>query len=249
MKTLIIEDEPAAARRLSKLVRRMEPAATMMGELDSVAACLNYFAANPQPELIFMDIQLADGSSFDLLERVDITCPIIFTTAYDEYALKAFESHAIDYLLKPIKADELQRALEKYRQLGTASPRLNYRELAEGLRSADTEKRFLIRVGQHLRVVEMADVAYFYTEDKITFLTTFAGKRYPLDYTLDQLVNMTNGREFFRINRQFIVRLSAISEMLAYSKSRVKLTLKPPCVIETIVSTERSPHFKRWLEG
>lgn len=249
MHILIIEDEAAAARRLRKLIGKIEPAAKIIAELDSVETGITHFSNNSQPDLLFLDIHLADGSSFELLEAVKITCPVIFTTAYDEYALRAFKVNAIDYLLKPIKEVELRRAMDKYRNFGNKPVQIDFQELAKKLHPQRADKRFLLRIGQHLRVVEMKDAAYFYTESKITFLITHGGKRYPIDYSLEQLETMVDDREFFRINRQFIVRLAAISEMLAYSKSRVKLLLNPPCEIETIVSTERSPHFKRWLEG
>ena len=249
MTALIIEDEAAAARRLRKLVRRIDPTIQILGELDSVETSVDFLLHNDAPGLIFLDIHLADGSSFDIFQFVDVRCPVIFTTAYDEYALKAFQVNVVDYLLKPIKMPALEHALEKYRRLNVGTPEINYRKLAESMIPEGADKRFLLRVGSQLRVVKMNEVAYFNTEDKITLLTTHAGKRYPIDYSLEQLDEMAPPAEFFRINRQFIIRLAAIAEMHAYSKSRVKLKLNPPCKLETIVSTERSPHFKRWLEG
>lgn len=249
MKALIIEDEAAAARRLRKLVRQIDATIQIIDELDSVEASVDFLLNNDAPDLIFLDIHLADGSSFDIFHFVDVRCPVIFTTAYDEYALKAFQVNVVDYLLKPIKKPALEHALEKHRRLNVGVPEINYRKLVESMLPEGADKRFLLRVGSQLRVVKMKEVAYFNTEDKITLLTTHAGKRYPIDYSLEQLNEMVPPAEFFRINRQFIIRLAAIAEMHAYSKSRVKLILNPLCKLETIVSTERSPHFKRWLEG
>lgn len=249
MTALIIEDEATAARRLRKLVKEIEPSFKITGELDTVEAAVEFLRKNDTPDLIFLDIHLADGSSFDIFHYVDVNCPVIFTTAYDEYALKAFRVNTIDYLLKPIKRPELERALRKFHKSNKATPKIDYQKLAQSIMPEVTEKRFLLRIGSRLLVVEMKEVAYFYTEDKVTLITTHAGKRYPVDYTLEQICEMVSAPEFFRINRQFIVRLSSIAEMHAYSKSRVKLILQPVCKLETIVSTERSPHFKRWLEG
>jgi two-component system response regulator LytT len=249
MKALIIEDEAAAARRLRKLVRQIDATIQIIGELDSVEASVDFLLNNDAPDLIFLDIHLADGSSFDIFHFVDVRCPVIFTTAYDEYALKAFQVNVVDYLLKPIKTPALEHALEKHRRLNVGAPEINYRKLVESMLPEGADKRFLLRVGSQLRVVKMKEVAYFNTEDKITLLTTHTGKRYPIDYSLEQLNEIVPPTEFFRINRQFIIRLAAIAEMHAYSKSRVKLILNPLCKLETIVSTERSPHFKRWLEG
>lgn len=231
------------------MVEEIDPGCQIVGEFDTVETTVNFLRNNDAPDLIFLDIHLADGSSFDIFQFVDVHAPVIFTTAYDEYALKAFRVNTIDYLLKPIKKPELERALRKFNKSKETMPKIDYRKLAESMVPEGTDKRFLLRVGSRLLVVEMKEVAYFYTEDKVTLMTTHAGKRYPVDYSLEQISEMVPAAEFFRINRQFIVRLSSIAEMHAFSKSRVKLLLSPPCKLDTIVSTERSPHFKRWLEG
>ncbi len=248
MKVLIIEDEAAAMRRLKKLLHEIDPALEVVGELDSIEASINWLFNNPMPDIIFLDIHLADGSSFEIFRHVQIDKPVIFTTAYDQYAIQAFKVNAIDYLLKPIKAGELEAALAKARQWQAGSG-FDYVALAKALQKEESSKRFLIRFGQQIRVVEMRNVSYFYTQDKITFLVTKEGKRYPIDYSLEKLEEMVDSSRFFRINRQFIISIEAIKEMYAYSKSRVKVDLHPPCELETIVSTERSPVFKRWLVG
>lgn len=249
MKILIIEDEAAAVRRLTKLLTEIDPNIEVVESLDSIESTINYLDTHESPDLFFFDIHLADGSSFEIFQHVKISKPIIFTTAYDEYALQAFKVNAIDYLLKPIKKVELESAIEKYRKHYEPAP-IDYKKLATAMGGGNPNgKRFLIRFGQSLKVVDIKDVAYFFTSDKITFLVNKKGKRYPIDYSLDQLTDLADKQKFFRINRQFIVNIEAIDEMYAYSKSRVKLTLTPPCDMETVVSTERSPVFKKWLTG
>lgn len=253
MKVLIIEDENAAARRLEKLLREVAPETVILDQIDSVEGSVLWLKKNPQPDLIFMDIHLADGASFDIFEHVKVKCPIIFITAYDEYALQAFKVNAVDYLLKPIKSAELASALEKYRQVFKPANTPDYAALLETLKSQQNEnylQRMLIRFGHSLKLIDIADAAYFYTKDKITFLITRSGaKRYPVDYPLDKLEEMLDKKVFFRINRQFIVNVNAIREMHPYSKSRVKVDMDPPTDLETIVSTERSAEFKKWLVG
>lgn len=252
MNVLIIEDENAAARRLEKLLKEVAPDISILQQLDSVEASVLWLGQHPAPDLIFMDIHLADGASFDIFEHVQVRCPVIFTTAYNEYALQAFKVNAVDYLLKPIKSTELHAALEKYKKIfRQAAP--DYTALLETLKRHNEPQflqRMLIRFGHSLRLIGMADAAYFYTKDKITFLITRSdGKRYPVDYPLDKLETLLDPKVFFRINRQFIVNVGAIKEMHPYSKSRVKVELQPPTDLETIVSTERSAEFKKWLVG
>jgi two-component system, LytTR family, response regulator LytT len=248
MKALIIEDEATAARRLAKLIQEIDPGITVLEQLDSIEASLNWFAQHPMPDLIFMDINLADGLSFEIFDHQEITSPIIFTTAFDQYALQAFKVNSVDYLLKPIKKNELEQAIEKYRKLHT-SGNVSYTEIAKSMKRDGFNTRFLIRFGQSIKVVEFREAAYFYTEDKITFLITKTGKRYPIEPSLEKLDEMADPRTYFRINRQFIVNIESIKKMYAYSKARVKLILDPPIDKETIVSTERSPIFKKWLVG
>jgi len=207
---------------------------------------------NPAPDLIFMDIHLSDGDSFEIFKEQEVKSPVVFVTAYDQYALDAFKVNSIDYLLKPVKKEDLSRAIEKYKQRGSS----NMQQMMDLLKQMniapskkETQKRIVIRYGDTIKMVEIADVAYFYTEDKINFLCTKDNVRYPIDQNLDELESMVDGDVFFRINRQYIVNINAIEKMLAWSKSRVKVILKPTCDNETIVSTERSPHFKEWLTG
>jgi len=249
MKTLIIEDEELAAERLSRLIVETEPAAEIITTLASVKSAVKWFSENPMPELLFMDINLADGSSFEIFKKVNITCPIIFVTAFDQYAIDAFKVNSIDYLLKPLKKEDLKNALDKFKRMKPSAPDMS--QLVSQLlgNKKEFQKRIIIRFGENIKMVEVKDIAYFFTEDKINYLCTHAGLRYPVDFNLDELEHLIDPTEFFRINRQFIVNISSIEKMLAWSKSRVKLILKPVCEIETIVSTDRSPHFKEWLTG
>jgi two-component system LytT family response regulator len=251
IKVWIIEDEPAAARRLNKLLLEVESEIQVLAQLDSIEATLLHLETHLQPDLIFMDIHLADGPCFEIFKHADIRKPIIFTTAYDQYAIEAFKVNAIDYLLKPIKLEFLKRAVDKYLHFNpSTSTSVDYKSLAKALHEEQSSShRFLVRIGQRIRLVDMQDAAYFFTENKVTFVITWDGTRLPLDTTMEKLEELVDNRCFFRINRQYIIHFRAIKEMFAYSKSRVKLDLSPASPIDIIVSTERSPHFKRWLVG
>ncbi len=249
MNILIVEDEPAAVRRLEKLLQECEPDAAIVGRLSSIEAAVEWFAAQPQPDLVLMDIHLADGSSFEIFEKAVVRAPVIFVTAYDEYALKAFKVNAIDYLLKPVKQAELEEAIARVRV--KTAPRKE-EEMINRLADAGLIKaprRVLVKMGQSIKLVELDQVAYFYSRDKITFAVMPGKQRYPLDQSLDQIEQMLDPAHFFRINRQFLVKLEAIDEMVVYSKSRIKLKLNPPTEEEAIVSKERSPEFRKWLVG
>jgi two-component system, LytTR family, response regulator LytT len=249
MKILIVEDEKPAATRLQNMLRKAEPTAIIMGVTEGVESTLNFLDGGELPELIFMDIHLADGSAFELFRHHSFKgIGIIFATAYDQYAVEAFKMNALYYLLKPIKQEELEAALARFKS--EKQKEYDYKEIVSKLLSKQpVEKRFLIRMGQSLRLVHQHDIAYFYTSDKITFMMTRDGRKYPLDYTLENLEDMIDQAKFFRINRQYILHLEAIQHMHAYSKARVKIDLIPPAHEDVIVSTEKSPYFKKWLEG
>jgi two-component system, LytTR family, response regulator LytT len=248
MKALIIEDEMPAANRLVKMLKEIEPAIDILDMLDSVESSLNWLKNNPCPDVIFLDIHLADGSCFEIFKHEKVNCPIIFITAYDEYALQAFKVNAVDYLLKPLKTEELRQALDKLQTLYSQPQQYDYAKITSVMTPQYTE-RFLIKIGQMFRLVEVKDTAYFYSEDKITYLIATNGKRHPLDVTMDKVENMVSPKQFFRINRQFIISVNAIAEMHAHSKSRVKVVLNPPAKEEAVVSAEKSADFKRWLTG
>jgi two-component system response regulator LytT len=255
MKILLIEDEEPAARRLTRMVQKVQPQAQILGQLESVEEALEWWSQNESPDLVLLDIHLADGSAFEFLEKAGIRCPVIFTTAYDAYALQAFEHNSVDYLLKPIREEALQTALDKYQELfGQSEPvvsPIDYALLARSIRQGQKEypKRLLIRFAQQLKAIEISDVAYFYIEERVCFLRTHEGKRYPIDQTLDQLEEMLNPAQFFRLNRQLITNIAAIHKMHTWSKSRIKVEMKPPAPVETTVSSEKSAAFKAWLKG
>jgi two-component system LytT family response regulator len=226
------------------------PEVNVLGCIDSIAAAQEWFEANPMPDLVMMDIHLADGSAFDLLQRVSITAPLIFTTAYDQYAIEAFKTKSIDYLLKPIKPEEIKAALDKLREMKKL-----FTVPAEGTKikqpetSAAIKKRFVIRIGEHLKTLAVEDIAYCYSENKVTFARSTDGRNYPMDHNLDALESMLDPQQFFRINRQYIISLKAIEEMRAYTKSRVIIKLRPAGKESPVVSAERSGDFKMWLGG
>ena len=242
IKVLILEDEDAAAKRLQKLVAEILPEAEFLATIESVKQGAEWFQHNSLPDLIFADIQLNDGTSFDIFRQVEINSPVIFTTAYDEHALNAFKLNSVDYLLKPVKKNELGSAIENDNE--------NLHQLLQSLqKSQHYKQRFVLRIGEHMKIIEVPDIAYFYTENKANFIITKDNKRYLADNTLDQLESMLDPKLFFRINRQFIVSYPSIAEMFTYSKARVLLKLNPPSKLDTIVSTERSAAFKSWLGG
>ena len=251
---LIIEDEEPAAKRLQKMILELEPESTVVENIVSVASGIKWLEHNPLPDLIFSDIQLSDGLSFEIFRQVDVSCPIIFITAFDQYAIEAFKVNSIDYLLKPIKKEDLEIAITKYKKItaGTKNNAADLKKLMETFVSSDNKNtayksRFIVRYGEHIKTLKIEEVAYFYTEDKINFLTTVEGRRYTIDYNLDSLDAMLDPKTFFRINRQYIISINSIKEMFSYTKSRVLIKLNPPSKHETIVSTERSGDFKLWL--
>jgi len=253
IKIVILEDEDAAAKRLQKLISEMLPDADFLSIIPSVSNGIAWFSSHDAPDLIFADIQLNDGTSFEIFKKVVVKSPVIFTTAFDAYTLNAFKLNSVDYLLKPIKKEELNAALEKFKsiyQAGKERSDDNLQRLVEALqKTPQFRQRFVLRIGEHMKIIEVPDIAYFYTEHKANFIVTKDGKRYLADNTLDQLEEMLDPKSFFRINRQFIISYASIADMFTYSKSRVLLKLNPPSKLDTIVSTERSATFKAWLSG
>jgi two-component system LytT family response regulator len=252
MTILIIEDEEAAYHRLKKLIAEMLPEANILLPVVSIKSAITWFVENAEPDLVFLDVHLADGESFEIFKKVKVTSPVIFTTAFDQYALEAFKLNSIDYLLKPIKKEELKRAVDKFLNSNLSkSGQVNFQQLISTLQlqTAAYKERFVVKYGEHIKTIQTADSAYFYTENKANFIVTKDNKRFTIDYNLDQLEVLLDPKKFFRINRQFIIGFHAITEMFTYSKSRVLVKLSPPSKIETIVSSERSASFKSWLDG
>lgn len=246
----IIEDEPLAAKRLDRMMKELRPDAAMTNELDSIESFLNDWENKPHPDLLLMDIHLSDGLSLEIFNLIEVDTPVIFTTAYDEHAIQAFSANAIDYILKPVKKEKLKQAIRKLedKEKMYTTQKEVLKKLSGEVQEA-AEIRFLIKVGQKLKLLKASEVAYFYTESKITFACTKDDHRYPLDFSLEQLDEELPDPQFFRINRQYIINLDAIDEMYTYSKSRVKVKLRPEAPSDTIVSTDRSRNFKNWLEG
>ncbi len=253
IKVLIVEDEDAASKRLQKIIAEILPDAEFLPVIISVKQGVDWFNQNNLPDIIFADIQLSDGTSFDIFNQVEIKSPVIFTTAYDAHALNAFKLNSVDYLLKPIKKNELSNAVEKFKAFyfsGKKDDSNNLQQLLQALQKTQQYKqRFVLRIGEHMKIIEVPDIAYFYTENKANFIITKDGKRHLSDNNLDQLESLLDPKLFFRINRQFIIGYTSIAEMFTYSKSRVLLKLNPPSKFDTIVSTERSADFKAWLGG
>lgn len=250
MKTLIIEDEQATALRLKKLLLEIEPDIEILDILDSIESCVNWYKSNAAPDLVFQDIELADGSSFEIFNQVKVDTPVIFVTAYNQYAIDAFKVNSVDYLLKPVKKTELTNSIKKFKNLYADSKiDLDYVALANLIKKEDYQKRLIVRYGNTIKAIEIEDIAYFYSDAGNLFFRTFGNNTYPLDFSLDKMEPMLNPDKFYRINRQFIIQYNAIKEMYGYSKSRVRIVLEPACELETIASTDRSGDFKKWLTG
>lgn len=248
MKALLIEDETAAARNLAAVLREVAPGVQIVATLESVAESIEWLRSNPQPDLLFMDIHLADGDSFRIFGAVEVTAPVIFTTAYDRYALEAFKVSSIDYLLKPINADDVRRALEKLRRL-TSGERLDYGSRVRSLAAQRQEEVFLVRVRDRIIPLQRDRIAYCYTSNEKVTACDFDGETYPLDKTLEALQALLPERDFFRANRQFIVARRAVKEIAVWFGSRLTLYLTVDTPERIVISKARVPEFKTWLRA
>ena len=252
-KVLIIEDEKPAAEWLRQLILKIDSRISILTVLDSVGGAVEWFQQNPAPDLVFMDIQLADGLSFEIFERVKVPCPVIFTTAYEEYAVKAFKVNSLDYLLKPIASDELEAAFQKFgnqQQSAQVVPAVTVEllnKVKEMLRK-QYKTRFVIKVGEHLKSIPVEDILFFYSLDKASYLCTSDFKTYLIDYSLDRVTEMVDERRFFRINRKFVLSNQSIADIIFYSNSRLKIKLKKPDEESIIVSRDKVVAFKEWLD-
>lgn len=251
MQVIIIEDEKPSARRLQRMLNALDIKVDTL--LHSVKESIRWFEQNDHPDLIFLDIQLSDGLSFEIFEAVKITSPIIFTTAYDEYALQAFKLNSIDYLLKPIDEEELELAVNKYKsRIPKHEPvTIDFNDIKKMLSNPierEYKKRFSIKVGQHLKLINIDEIECFFSENKGTYLHTSEGRNYLLDTTLEQLENELDPNEFFRINRKFFVNIHAIKDMVSYTNSRLQIKLNSYNEQDVIVARERVKDFKDWLE-
>ena len=249
MKFLIIEDETAAAKNLRSILSTITPDAQILDTLDTIVDSVEWFKNNPAPDLVFMDIHLSDGESFKIFDKVAVTSPVIFTTAYDQYALKAFQTNGIDYLLKPLQEKEVQRAVEKWRLL-TGSDRKDYAEKVGNMVSEqqDEKQSFLVRFRDKLIHVTQSEIAFCYTSEEKVYAYGYNGERYPMEYTLEALQGMLSQKRFYRANRQFIIARQAVVDVSVWFGSRLSVNLKVDIPEKIIVPKARVPEFKQWLK-
>lgn len=249
MKVVIIEDERLAADKLQSLIKQVDPEIEVKAKLESVEESVNWLASNPSPDLIFMDIQLDDGISFEIFDAIKVEAPVIFTTAFDQYAIRAFKVNSVDYLLKPINKEALADALEKHRKLFSEKDNFES-QFSKVIRqlSPSYKSRFFVKVGLRFKSIPVENISCFFVEERSTFLKTEKNKNYDLDYSLDHIQKMLNPELFFRINRNFLVNINFISEIISYSTSRLKLKLENCSDENLIVSRDKVPEFKEWLD-
>ncbi|MBC8109981.1 MAG: response regulator transcription factor [Verrucomicrobia bacterium] len=254
MKALIIEDEYPAAERLTKLIQKIDATIEISAVLESISLAKLWFARNPSPELIFSDIQLSDGLSFEIFESISVKSPVIFTTSYDEYAIKAFKHKSIDYLLKPIKPQELANALAKFKDMKSGFSANDYAlridSLIDSLKTSEKKykSRFLVKQQEQLIPVSQEEIAYFFTANEMVCLVRKDKKQFLVDYTLEELEKIVDPAYFFRLNRQVITSANAIQKIYTYFNGKLKLELTPEISQEVVVSREKAPVFKLWLE-
>lgn len=257
MKVFIIEDEWLGLDRLGKLLKAIDPEIEILGHSETIKSAVWWIQNNPVPDLIFMDIELADGQCFEIFNQTEVPAPVIFTTSYDEYALHAFKMNSIDYLLKPIRREELENSLKKYTRLkqqlsnGDSTP-FKIENLLAGLqeiqRQKEYRKRFLVKQGQKLLPVEVSDIAWFMAEGKLCFLRTWNNQRFLLDYNLEQLSNMLDPQEFFRLNRSYLAHIQAVKTIHPYFGGKLIIQLSPSAEAnDVIVSKEKTSAFKQWM--
>lgn len=253
MKVVIVEDERLAVDRVKGFLEKYDAQIEVQVDLPSVKKAVEWFSSNPFPDLILLDIHLEDGQSFGIFDQISIDCPVIFITAFDEYLIKAFKLNSVDYLLKPVNFQNLSNALDKFKKYHSPKKAFTLSDIQQILNPLveprqSFKERFLVSSGSKIQTVPVDEVAYFYSEDKITFLVNRAGQRFPLDLSLDKLQEVLDPSNFFRINRKFIASLESISQIHKYSPTRLKLGLLPDPKQEVFVSIERYSQFKDWLD-
>ncbi|MCA6074271.1 LytR/AlgR family response regulator transcription factor [Fulvivirga sedimenti] len=251
MKVVILEDEKLAADHLRNLLVSLDAGIEICAVLDSVKSGIIWFLKNEEPDLVFMDIQLGDGLSFEILDAVTLQCPIIFTTAFDEYALRAFKVNSVDYILKPVEKDEIRNALKKMETLTRNSkpPQQERIKSAGQMLSSPFKERFIVKLGEHIHSLETNKILYFYSAHKATFAMYLDANKYLLDYSLDQIMEAVPPDKFFRINRKYIISFDAIEDIVQYSNSRLRIMLRHSSDMDVIVSRERVQEFKSWLDS
>lgn len=255
MKILIVEDEDLAVKKIQKTLAEVDNDAEVIGVTDSIQSTVNWLERNNAPDLILMDIELSDGQSFEIFSRTKVKSAVIFTTSYDEYALKAFKVNSIDYLLKPVQKEELSAALEKFKTMVGFKPADKseismdalVKELQQKLQPKEYRKRFLVKHGQKLVSIETDDIAYFFSDGRLNFFKTIDNRKFVVDYTMDELEDMLDPQRYFRISRSFYVSVESIEQIHDYFGNRLLLQLKPAIDKETIVSREKVTDFKKWM--
>lgn len=252
MKILIVEDEELAVKKLQKTLAAVDDTAEVVGTTDSIQSTVEWLESNPEPDLILMDIELADGQSFAIFNHAEVKSPVIFTTSYDEYALKAFKVNSIDYLLKPVQKEDLATALKKFHALKKGSSTIVnldsiVKELQAKLQPKEYRKRFLVKNGQKLVSVDVNEIGYFYSDGRLNFFKTEDNKKFVLDYTMDELEDMLDPNQYFRISRSFFVSVNSIDKIDDYFGNRLILQLKPAVDKEALVSREKVTDFKKWM--
>lgn len=252
MNVVIIEDEQPASEMLVDMLKEYDPSINVLTCLESVKGAVSWLTSHPVPDLIFCDIHLADGNSFEIFNQIQVKTPLIFTTAYNQYAIQAFKVNSIDYLLKPFDKQSLANSLQKYQELkkSTAPNLAELQQLMEQMqsKSQNYKSRFLVKSGQTIKYVPTEEIAYFYAEEKVVFLITNTNQKYIIDFTLDGLKAMIDPDKFFRINRQFLVNISAIQSVKPYFKGRLVVYVTPASAIDVVVSSEKASTFRAWLE-
>ena len=253
MRILLIEDEQNAIERLEKMVNELGPDKNIAGICRSIEETIQWLNANDYPDLVLSDVQLSDGLSFDIFNQLKKKLPVIFISAYDTYAIDAFKAQGLHYLLKPVKKEELKEAIERYHAnysgRRAAAPAENEQAYKSTVAAKQYQERFIINIGTQIKLVHDTEIAYLFTENKLVYIVTFNGQKYFTDFSLETFEKISNPKLFYRINRQFIVSLNAITKMAPASKQRIELTLQPAASAETITSFERTPQFKKWLLG
>ncbi len=250
IKVIIVEDEKWAAEKLMLLLGKTGTQIEVAGVAASVDEAISLIESTPDIDLGFFDVRLADGLSFSIFDRVNVSFPVIFTTAYESYAVRAFKLHSIDYLLKPVQAGELQAAIDKYERLWKKSHQsINAQALILETKKRPFKNRFIIKVGEHLKMVMIEEIPCFYSFSKGTFLSTYKGRNYLIDHSLYDLETLVDPALFFRINRKYLININYIKDMISYSNSRLKINLTIECDDDLIVSREKVKSFKDWLEG
>lgn len=251
MKVIVIEDEKLAAERLVDMIQKYDPAIEVLAIHNSIKQSVNWFENNEHPDLAFFDIQLSDGLSFEIFEKTIIDCPVIFTTAFNEYAIRAFKVNSVDYLLKPIDNDELGVAIDKFKNNYPIKDVLHQQQVFDKVLNLITnnyKQRFVIKVGEHIRSVATEQILYFYSLEKATFLNTVDNHNYVIDYSLEQVENLIDPERFFKINRKYLITIDAINDIITYSNSRLKIELKQSDDQDIIVAREKVKQFKKWLD-